>query len=237
VAWLHVDLAAPGAWRELPRDLDAIVACQSAGADGPDAYRRAYVDCNRTLLDGLRASGRPSAFLYTGSTGVFGQRDGGDVDEETPPAPASPSAEVLVEAEALVRGAARDGIRSVVLRLSGLYGPGRTWLVDRVRSGQMALGPGDRTWLNLCHLDDAASAVVAGIERAAAGSVHHASDAEPVRRGDLVRWVSARLGIEPPRLPPDARPPSMPDRRIHAERTRAALGLVLRYPSFREGLA
>jgi nucleoside-diphosphate-sugar epimerase len=69
-----------------------------------------------------------------------------------------------------------------------------------------------------------------------AGSVYHVSDAEPVRRRDLVRWVSARLGIDAPRLPPDARPPSLPDRRIRAERTRAALGIELRYPTFREGL-
>jgi len=174
--------------------------------------------------------------LYTGSTGVFGQRDGGDVDEGTPPAPASPAAEVLVLAEELVLGAARDGIRSMVLRLSGLYGPGRTWPVDRVRGGQIALGPGDGAWLNLCHLDDAVSAVLAGLARGGAGSVYHASDAEPVRRRDLVHWVSSRLGIAPPHLAPEARPSSLPDRRIRAERTRAELGLELRYPTFREGL-
>jgi nucleoside-diphosphate-sugar epimerase len=233
---LALDLCGPGAGDRLPRDLDAVVACQSAGADGPDAYRRAYVDGTRTLLDTLRASGRPAVLLYTGSTGVFGQRDGGDVDEETPPAPASRAAEVLVEAEELVLGAARDGIRSMVLRLSGLYGPGRTWPVDRVRGGQIALGPGDGAWLNLCHLDDAVSAVLAGIGRGGAGSVYHASDAEPVRRRDLVHWVSSRLGIAPPHLPPEARPSSLPDRRIRAERTRAALGLELRYPTYREGL-
>jgi len=234
---LALDLSGPGAWERLPRDLDAVVACQSAGADGPDAYRRAYVTCTRTLLDALRASGRPAVLLYTGSTGVFGHRDGRDVDEETPPAPASPAAEVLVLAEELVLGAARDGIRSMVLRLSGLYGPGRTWPIDRVRAGQIALGPGDGAWLNLCHLDDAVSAVLAGLSRGGAGSVYHASDAEPVRRRDLVTWVSSRLGIAPPHLPPEAGPSALPDRRIRAERTRAALGLELRYPTYREGLA
>ena len=234
---LALDLSGPEALERLPRDLDAVVACQSAGADGPEAYRRAYVTCTRTLLDALRAAGRPAVLLYTGSTGVFGQRDGSDVDEETSPAPASPAAEVLVEAEELVRGAARDGIRSMVLRLSGLYGPGRTWPVERVRAGQIALGPGDGAWLNLCHLEDAVSAVLAGLARGGAGSVYHASDAEPVRRRDLVQWVSSRLGIAPPHLPPEARPSSLPDRRIRAEWTRAALGLELRYPTYRQGLA
>jgi nucleoside-diphosphate-sugar epimerase len=234
---LPVDLSSAGAWKRLPTDLDAVVACQSAGAEGLEAYRRAYLDCTRTLVDRLRASGRPALLLYTGSTGVFGQRDGSDVDEETPPAPASPSAEVLVEAERLVLDAAADGVRGIVLRLSGLYGPGRAWPVDRVRSGQLALGPGDGSWLNLCHLEDAASAVIAALERGRAGRIYHASDAEPVRRRDLVRWVADRLGIAPPSLPAGARTLPLPDRRIRAERSRAELGIELRYPTFREGLA
>ena len=231
-----LDLCAPGAAAELPRDLDAVVACQSAGADGAEAYRRAYVDVTRALVEAIRASGRPATLVYTGSTGVFGQRDGGDVDEESPPAPASPAAEVLVEAERLVLAADAPGLRANLLRLSGLYGPGRNWPVERVRSGQIALGPGDGTWLNLCHLDDAVVAVLAVLERGVPGRVYHASDAEPVRRRDLVTWVAGRLGIPPPRLPAGGAGPTLPDRRIHAERTRADLGTSLRHPTFREGL-
>jgi nucleoside-diphosphate-sugar epimerase len=189
------------------------------------------------LLEALAASGRPSTLVYTGSTGVFGQRDGGDVDERTPPAPASPAGEVLVEAERRVLGAARPGLRTVVLRLSGLYGPGRAWPVERVRGGQIALGPGDGTWLNLCHLEDAVGAVRAALDRGEGGAVYHASDAEPVRRRDLAIWVAARLGFPPPRKPDGERAPSLPDRRIHAEWSRTALALALRFPTFREGLA
>jgi nucleoside-diphosphate-sugar epimerase len=95
---LALDLSAERAVERLPRDLDAVVACQSAGSDGPEAYRRAYVDVTRTLVGGLRAAGRPAVLLYTGSTGVFGQRDGGDVDEDTRPAPASAAAKGLLPA-------------------------------------------------------------------------------------------------------------------------------------------
>src|SRR6266508_3355905 len=72
---LALDLALPGAARKLPR-ADAIVACQSAGTDTEDAYRAAYVRSNETLLE---AAARDAARLvYTGSTGVFGQRDGSE---------------------------------------------------------------------------------------------------------------------------------------------------------------
>jgi nucleoside-diphosphate-sugar epimerase len=213
------------------------VACQSASGDGPEPYRRAYVEATRTLLEAARSGGRPIALVYTGSTGVFGQRDGSDVDEETPPAPASPTAEVLVEAERLVLGAGAPDLRCLVLRLSGLYGPGRNWPVERVRSGHIAIGPGDGSWLNLCHLDDAVAAVVAVLDRGAPGRVLHATDSEPVRRRDLATWVAGRLGIPPPRLPDGARAPALPDRRIHAERSRSELGLSLRHPTFREGLS
>jgi nucleoside-diphosphate-sugar epimerase len=100
----------------------------------------------------------------------------------------------------------------------------------------MALGPGDEAWLNLLHLDDAVAAVEAVLERGRPGAVYHATDAEPVRRGDLVRWVASRLGIPPPRLPVGAAAPPTPDRRVRGDRTRAELGLALRHPSFREGL-
>jgi nucleoside-diphosphate-sugar epimerase len=229
---LAVDLAAAGAAAHLPRDVDAIVACQAAAADDPAAYRCAYVDANRTLLEAAAACGS-RALVYTGSTGVFGQRDGGEVHEATPPAPASATGEVLVEAERLVLDAVRGGVPSRLVRLSGLYGPGRAGVLDRVRSGAMALGAGDDAWTNWCHLEDAVRAVLAALDRGRAGGVYHGSDAQPARRRDVVTWIAGRLGVEPAHR--DAAPPG-PNRRVASAATRSELGLRLAYPSFREGL-
>ncbi|HEX9049117.1 MAG TPA: NAD-dependent epimerase/dehydratase family protein [Anaeromyxobacter sp.] len=231
VSPLALDLAAPGAEVDLPA-VDAIVACQSASADGVAAYRAAYVDANRALL-AAAARGGARAFVYTGSTGVFGRRDGSDVDEATPPAPASATAEVLVEAERLVARAAEPALRASIVRLSGLYGPGRTGLVERVRSGALALGPGDDAWMNFCHLEDAASVVLAALDRGRAGAVYHGSDAHPARRREVVEWIAGRIGIAPRRG--DA-PAGGASRRILSERTRTELGVALAFPSFREGL-
>ncbi|HET8539966.1 MAG TPA: NAD-dependent epimerase/dehydratase family protein [Anaeromyxobacter sp.] len=231
IAPLAIDLAAPGAEAALPA-ADAIVACQSASSDGAAAYRAAYVDANRTLLAAAARSGA-RALVYTGSTGVFGQRDGSEVDEATAPAPASATAEVLVEAERLVTGAAAAGLRASVVRLSGLYGPGRAGIVERVRSGGLALGPGDDAWMNFCHLEDAVSFVLAALDRGRAGAIHHGSDAAPARRREVVEWIAARLGIPPRRSEASAGGPS---RRILSEATRRELGVSLAFPSFRDGL-
>ncbi|HVP67060.1 MAG TPA: NAD-dependent epimerase/dehydratase family protein [Anaeromyxobacteraceae bacterium] len=230
---LFLDLASPQAARLLPTDMAVVVACQAASGDGVEPYRLAYLDANRTLLEAARRA-NARAFVYTGSTGVFGQRDGSEVDESTAPAPAGAGAEVLAEAEALVLG---GGVPSMVLRLSGLYGPGRLWPVERVRAGKLALGPGDDAWMNFCHLDDAVAAVLSAVDRGRPGAVYHATDAGPARRRDVVEWVSSRLGIPVPRAPEGSRAPEGPNRRIRGERTRALLGLGLVHPSFREGLS
>ena len=232
VAPLALDLARPDAAALVP-DADAVIACQSAASEAEADYRSAYLDANRALLAAAERAGART-FVYTGSTGVFGREDGADVDEESPPSPASANGEVLAEAERLVRAAAPRGIRASVVRLSGLYGPGRAGIVARVRGGALALGPGDDTWMNFCHLVDAASFVLAALDRARPGAIHHGSDAHPARRREVVEWIAGRLGIPPPRTAGGRRGPN---RRVRSELTREALGVALAFPSFREGLA
>ncbi len=235
-AWI-ADLSDPRTSNEVPPDVDVVVACQSADDDTEGAYRRAYLDANRTLLSAARRL-RVRAFVYTGSTGVFGQSDGSDVDETTPASPVGPTAAVLAEAEELVLEAA--GVETRLVRLSGLYGPARSGILERVRSGRLALGPGDDVYVNLCHRDDAVATVLAAVDRGRRGGVYHGTDAHPARRREIVEWVAARIGIEPTRLGPDQAPGTSrrgANRRILGERTRAELGLTLRFPSFREGLA
>jgi nucleoside-diphosphate-sugar epimerase len=228
---LALDLAAPGASARLPA-FDAAVACQSSGADTAAGYRAAYVEANRALLEAAARHGA-RRLVYTGSTGVFGQRDGSLVTETTPQEPSSPTAEVLVEAERLVLGAA-PAVPACLLRLSGLYGPSRSGVLQRVRSGALALGPGDDAFMNWCHLDDAVAFVLAALDRGRPGAAYHGSDAAPPRRREVVTWIAGQLGVEPAR---SERPSGGPNRRIDSSWTRQVLGVTLRYPTFRDGLA
>ncbi len=240
IAPLVADLADRRGVAGIPSDVEAIIACQSAREDSPDAYRAAYVEATSNLL--LASRSLPvRAFVYTGSTGVFGQRDGGEVDETTPPSPVGEPAEVLAEAERLVAAAAASGLPARIVRLSGLYGPGRTGVIDRVRRGDLSLGPDDDVYMNFCHLDDAAAAVIAAMDRGRSGAIYHATDAHPARRAEVVEWIAARLGMTAPRLTPEASTVRggrrSANRRILGVSTRSELGLTLAWPSFREGLA
>ncbi len=159
------------------------------------------------------------------------QAHGEDVDEDTPVRPLGPMAEILVEAEHRVRGATA-AVPTRIVRLSGLYGPGRMGILDRVRRGQLALGADELHWMNFCHRDDAVAFVRGALEGGAAGAVYHGSDAHPAPRRDVVWWIAQRLGIQPAVHPEGS---SSPHRRVLSEKSRRALGIVLRYPSYREG--
>jgi nucleoside-diphosphate-sugar epimerase len=229
------DLSAAGATADLPADLDAIVATQAAAGSDVEAYRRAYVDANRELIS-LAARAAVPAMVVTSSTGVFGQTDGSTVDEATPVAPRGATAEILCEAERLVLSAGSDRTRTCIVRPSGLYGPGRTGLIERVRSGALALGPSDAIWMNFCHRDDAVAVLLAALDRGRRGGIYHATDREPARRKEVILWIAKRLKMTPPRRD-DAMEEARADRRVVGEATRTELGVTLAFPNFRKGLA
>jgi len=231
---LCLDLLRPESSRELPDDVEAVVACPAPGARGVEQYQRTYIDAVRVLLEFYGRS-KLTGFVYTGSTGVFGQTDGGDIREQTPVLPTNDTARVLVRAENQVLAGSRS-CSTCVVRLSGLYGPERLGIVDRVRDGRLALGEGDDAWMNFCHRADAARSVVAALDRGRPGEVYHASDATPVRRRELILWLAEHYGFEPVRSPAGTTPAAGTNRRISADWSRSRLGIELAYPSFREGM-
>ena len=240
---LSMDLARPESAALIPRDVEAIFALQAARGGGEAAYRRAYMQVNETLLAAARTLPL-RALVYSGSTGIFGQSDGGDIDETTPPLLTTVSSRTLAAGEALLLRGAAEGLPTRIVRLSGLYGPGRVWMIDRVRQGLMGLGPEDDVWMNACHQEDAVTVLLAALDRGRDGGLYHATDAEPMRRADLVTWIAGKLGLTPgseaglaPGTPIPGKPaPGRPSRRIQGLLTRAELQVALRWPSLWEGL-
>lgn len=215
----------------IPRDTDVVVLATAAGDRSEAAYRSAYVDATGNVLAALERDGvQPRRILFVSSTAVYGDFDGGWVDEGSPTESRSPTARLIREAEDLLLGRSDSGM---VLRLSGIYGPGRTRLIDQVRSGTATL-PAGVQWTNRIHRDDAAAAIVhlvSDVEDPA--PVYLGSDERPADLGEVLRFLADELGLPHP-LPGGTSPTRGGARRVDSGLLRST-GFSFTYPTYREG--
>ena len=231
------DLTRPATLRSIPAGVDLVFYTAAAGASSDDAYRAAYVDGLRNLLEALAAH-PPRRALFTSSTSVYVQSDGEWVDESSATEPAHFSGRRLLEGE---RALAASGVPAVVLRLGGIYGPGRTRLIDAVRSGRAAIRAGPPIYTNRIHRDDCAGALAHLAFLDSPEPLYVGVDAEPAREDEVLRWLAARLGAPAPREAPaaEAEPRAGARRGGSNKRCRSARlvasGYRLRFPTFREG--
>lgn len=233
VRMVRGDLCDEGLVARLPRDLDAVLVTVSADGRDEDAYRTAYVEGPAVLLAALARRGDPvGRVVFTSSSAVYGQRDGEWVDESSPTEPASPTGRVLVEAE---RAHLTSPFPATVLRLTGIYGPGRTGLVRLVRSGE-AVVSSTPSWTNRIHAHDAAAACVHLLGLGpAAPSVVIGTDDEPAERAEVYRWLADRLEVPGPRVD-DEEAPDRGSKRCRNTLLRST-GWEPRYATYREGYA
>lgn len=228
------DLSAPGLPR-VPADTTAVVIAVAADSPTEEAYRAAYVDGLTHVLDALERDGvRPQRVLFVSSTAVYGDAGGGWVDENTPPRPGGFSGRVLLEAEQLLQAAfSGTATTATSLRLGGIYGPGRTRLIDQVRGGT-AVVPEDARYTNRIHRDDAAAATVhlATVPPEPA-PVYVGVDNDPADLGTVLRFLAAELGLAEPPVG-DAGPARGGNKRCRNDLLRST-GFEFAFPSFREG--
>ncbi len=178
-------------------------------------------------------------FIYISTTGAYGPAGGDWVDEKTAPNPQREGGKASLAAEQLLDE------NSIILRLGGIYGPGRIPYLDKIRTGEPIAAPSEG-WLNLIHVDDA-SAIVLAVETWAKpqASKQHTfcvCDGQPVVRGDYYREVARHIGAVPPQfIAPPADSPAAAraasDRRIDNSKLRQELKYEYAYPSYHEGLA
>jgi nucleoside-diphosphate-sugar epimerase len=181
-------------------------------------------------------------FVYTSSTAVYPQ-GGGAVVDETADAPGSTSnGAVIRESEILLQAAPASVVRRhFILRLAGIYGPGRHHLLDQLRAGVPVLGGSGDHHLNLVHRDDIVDALLAclGAADVVGSMVFNVADATPVMRAEVVAWLAQQLGRAAPGFDGAAGTrrggAPMPDRIISSVRLQRVLGWRPRYPDYRAG--
>jgi len=181
----------------LDREWDAVVYQATPDCYDEGGYRAVYVEGLAGLFDRVTAH----RLLFVSSTAVYGQDAGEWVDEDSETAPGRFNGRILLEAESL---AARSAPQSVVVRFSGIYGPGRDFLLRKVASGDAACREQPPQWTNRIHADDCAGVLahLLTLERPAArycGSDHH-----PAPRCEVLDWLAGQLGAARPGREPAA---------------------------------
>ncbi|TLM81507.1 NAD-dependent epimerase/dehydratase family protein [Pseudarthrobacter sp. NamE2] len=220
---------------QIPADTSAVVIAVAADSPTEEAYRAAYLGGVTHVLDALERDGvRPGRVLFVSSTAVYGDAGGGWVDEGTAPEPGGFSGRVLVEAEDLLLSRLEGtGTSAVSLRLGGIYGPGRTRLIDQVRTAS-AVVPQDVRYTNRIHRNDAAGAIVHLVSMAAPPApVYVGVDDDPAELGSVLRFLASDMGLPEPPVG-DAGPARAGNKRCRNSLLRST-GFSFTFPSFREG--
>ena len=221
----------------IPLDTEYVVMTISAGSPTVDAYRAAYLDGLHNLLDALDdAHVTPRRVLLVSSTAVFDVNDGSRVDEQTPANPKSGTDSIVLDAERMLH---RRLPAATVLRLAGIYGPGRERLINQARAGAQLSGESRHT--NRIHRDDAAAAIVHLLLRPEQPApLYLGVDNAPVRSDEVLAFLATELGLPAPTT--QARQTSAPTResqrggdKLLNNQLLRETGFTFGYPTYREG--
>lgn len=239
---LRADVTRPETLTGLPRDFDWVVNCAASGGGSADDYRQLYLGGNRNLVAWL--AGAPvKKFIYTSSTSVYAQNDGSVVTEQSPVVPEAATARVLVETEKFLLAAAagRSEFPAVILRVAGIYGPGRGHAFKQFLSGEARIeGDGSR-FLNMIHRDDLIGTIIAALERGRPGEIYNAADNEPVTQLKFFEWLAMELKRPlPPQIAANEeilRKRGVTNKRVSNAKLRGELKYEFKLRDFRRGYA
>src|SRR5258705_7750008 len=170
----------------LPVQYDWVINTVSSTRGGAEEYRSVYLKGTQNLLNHLRFA----QYVFTSSTSVYAQSDGSVVTESSPAEPTSATSRILREAEQLLLSSRR---LVIILRLAGIYGPGRGHLfLQFLRNEARLHGEGGR-FLNMIHRDDAVDAIIRALQHGPAGEIYNVADSEPVTEREFFQWLAEQL--------------------------------------------
>ncbi len=181
---------------------------------------------------------------YLSTTGVYGDHQGGWVDETTPLTPSTKRGKLRVEAEAAWQGLAKDhGLPLHIFRLAGIYGPGRGPFA-KVRDGSARRIIKENQVFSRIHVDDIAQVLHASINRPNPGAIYNLCDDDAAPPQDVIGYAAELLGLPLPEavdyetadMTPMARSFYAESKRVRNDRIKDELGVILKYPNYKVGL-
>lgn len=218
------DLAEPDSLARVAGDWDAVVYQATPDQYDEAGYRAAYFQGLVNLFKQVSAR----RLIFVSSTAVYGQDEGQWVDEASETRPARFNGRVLLEAEALAADSAPE---SVVVRFSGIYGPGRDFLIRKVAAGEARCRDNPPQWTNRIHAEDCAGVLAHLLTLDRPAPLYCASDSHPARRCEVLDWLAERMDAAPP-----ARETSTGGQGKRVSNARLlASGYRLTHPDYRSG--
>ena len=198
----------------------------------------------RHFLQALNPQEPPRRMLYLSTTGVYGDCNGAWVDENHPLQPRVDRAFRRLDAEQQMQNWCKNsGCELVILRVAGIYGPGKLPL-KRLRAGTPMLAESQAPWTNRIHADDLARVCIAAMEKGRAGEIYNVSDGQPGNMADYFNQVADFAGLprppvihDPQQLSAGMRSYLAESRRIDNRKMLRELEISLEYPNLQQGLA
>ena len=232
---IAADLNQPDCPKDWPQQsIDYVVYAMAAQGRTIEAYQQAYLQGQRHLYTWLaQHQQHPKRVIFVSSSSVYGQNDDSWIDEQSVTEPKGWSGQIILQAE---QCALNSGHPATVVRLTGIYGPGRNMLLRRVSEGYHA--PHLHNFTNRIHADDAAALINRIVQVDAQGqtleSVYLGVDDAPVEQAEVVAWLQQQMQVSS--VPGLILKPRSGSKRCSNARARA-LGWQPYYKSYRDGYA
>ena len=233
-SWLYADLSKPETFNNFPQNITHILFCAAPNARTEADYRALYL---QGLQNIVRFVNNPALqrIMFVSSSAVYGEHGEAWVDENTPVAPKNFNGRVLLEAEKwLETFGSEHRIATISLRLSGIYGPGRTTLLDRLKLGQVGAPTMPVHWSNRIHIEDAAAAIEHLMWLEAPDLTYLITDSTPLPMRTLYEDLAKQVGGPPPFE--SSAPAFVGSKRLSNARLRET-GFKFKWPDSREGYA
>ena len=224
-----VDISQADQVRAGKGDFNAVIQCASTRGGDAASYRRVYFDGAQNLIQRFGSS----RILFTSSTSVYAQKDADWITEKSPAEPKHETGKISRKAEDLV-----VANRGIVIRLGGIYGPGRSALLKKFLNGDAILDPENDRLVNQIHRDDAAAAIQFLVKRPeSAGQIYNVVDDQPILLSECYRWLAAKLNRSIPPIGTSTSPGKRGEsnKRVSNAKLRG-IGWTPRYPSFADGM-